>query len=106
MDIFDRIKLTWPDVSVKDVMQVGPLGTRPADNVLLYNRRNGRVCTGTNQGRSCFEGSVEEFERKVNEDYSQRVASHPHERQRYERLWREYKLTIGFIRSLPPLEDA
>lgn len=111
MDIIDRIRLIWPEVSVQDVIQIGPLGSRRTDNVLLYNRRDGRVSTGivsTPQSHACFEGSLGEFEAKVNQDYGAKVAAWNRDtaqKRHYERLWHEYKLVCGFLSSLPPLEE-
>ena len=108
--IEERIRLAWPNAGANDVLQVGPLGSRGQHNILLYNRRTGRVATGVNYTpvkRPCFEGSLEEFEDAVNETYKKRVNGEPVGgilQEKYLRLWDEYRMVVQFLKDLPKLD--
>lgn len=105
MNITDRIALIWPEADPKDVMIVGPLGSRPYDNELLYWRSKDRISTGMiGTAKACFEGSMLEFEAKVKMTYSARAAHGPFNdssRDTDLRRWSEYNLAIRFLKDLP-----
>ena len=114
--IEDRIKWTWPDAGRGDILQIGPLGSRTTDNILLYNRRTNEVATGVRPGPipscdpggvsttvSCFKNTLPVFATAVEEKYTSLILSSLGDAPRYERLRAEYRVVILMLASLPPL---
>ena len=101
--LLERAQTTWPGVAWKDIMVIGPLGSRnDGADQMIFNRRNGEVITGwrqhMNPDRACYRGTLEEFAQAVEAKYSDRdKAAHR------ARLYREYMLAIEFLRQLPEL---
>lgn len=119
----ERAQQAWPGLPWELVFRLGPLGSRDRANVLLYNRRDGRVTTGernsltyerdengehTASGKTtCFEGSLDSFADKVERDYRDRLANpSPYGGFAYiSRLLAEYRNAIAFLRNLPEVKS-
>lgn len=97
-----RIETAWPDASYEDCVFVGPIGSR--HDVVIYNRKTGRVTTGTKEMQgspatktSCFEGTLDELEDAVNKKYGYAtglVVVNAHSR-----FYAEYKAAILFFHT-------
>ena len=104
--VLERAQQTWPGVAWKDIMVIGPLGSRnDGADQMIFNRRNGEVITGWRQhmdpDRACYRGTLEEFAQAVEAKYSDRdKAAHR------ARLYREYMLAVEFLLQLPELPEA
>lgn len=104
----ERIAVAWPNADPKEVLRIGPLGTR--SDMLLFNRRTGEVSTGVRGDGVCFKDSLDAFEWKLDRHYTDEVERYdeyltgPITAKRYQRLRDEYRLVIGMLRRLPPLE--
>ena len=107
--IEERIRWAWPDAVSTDIIQVGPLGSRTANNVLLFNRRTNEVVTGvrmagTKDEGSCFRGTLPAFADAVEARYNWLLTDLcSGDKVRYERLRAEYRCVILMLASLPPL---
>ena len=101
MTPFEKVKVVWPTCSVADVIWIAPLGSRPNDNELIFNRRLGQVITGWLGTKSCFFGTLVELRQKVESDYGSKIKNNvPHA----ERRRQEYVQAIEFLEALPRLE--
>ena len=95
-----RVKVeAWPDCGTEQLIRIEPLGSR--GDALVFNRKTGRVLTGTSPvhlnktaPNACFEGSLDEFAEKVERSYG---AGNTEEHR--ERL-RDYRAAVAFLRAL------
>lgn len=102
--IYKNAEDAWPGVLRKDLIWIGPLGSR--DDALIINKAlrevtTGRRGTGAEQV-PCFKGTFEQFESKMEADYAERLSSPYAENMRLIRLRDEYRAVCLFLRSLPP----
>lgn len=101
--IYKNAEETWPGVLRKDLMWVGPLGSR--DDALIINKTLRQVTTGRRGSGAdqvpCFKGTFEDFEAKVEADYGERLSSPYADVSRLTRLREEYRAVVLLLRSLP-----
>lgn len=105
--VYKNAQDAWPGVLRKDIIWVGPLGSR--EDALIINKTlrevtTGRRGTGEAQG-PCFKGTFEQFEDKLESDYAERLSSPYAETARLVRLRDEYRAVCLFLRSLPVPPD-
>lgn len=106
LSIEEKIAAAFPGTDPKAVMVIGLLGSR--EDWLLYNRITGDVSTGNvGKDRPCFKDTLEEFAKKVETSYGDRLQSHQYSEEGKRNLvrWRaEYRQVIALLRALPDYE--
>ena len=104
--------MAWPGASVRDIIEIGPLGSRSTENHLLYNRRTGEVVTGVRgatssmPAKACYKGTLAEFADAVEKTYASRVTTESVAGYDYQRYLIEYRQVIQFLSALPPLPET
>lgn len=97
--IRERIASTWPDADAGDCIFISPLGSRR--DVLIYWRVGGRVTTGRRGEGPCFEGSLDDFEEKLEQDYGMRLEVTYGDKAATTKRLSEYRAAVAFLRALP-----
>ena len=102
MTDYERAQLVWPGIGEREFLSIGPLGSRPTYNTLVFNRRTGEVFTGWRTAPApehpCYLGTLDEFEAAVSVGYPEAAEMG------YRVRWGiEYREAIRFLRSLPPV---
>ena len=93
-----RAKETWPDAKPEDIIWIAPIGSR--NDVLLFWRAEQRVSTGRVGDRACFEGSLDAFEKAVEETYAAKIAGSTTSRPFVERQREDYRAAAAFLRAI------
>lgn len=108
LSISDKIRIAFPDTDPKAVMVIGVLGSR--EDWLLFNRITKEVSTGNvGTSRACFKDTLDEFAKKVEVSYGDRLQSHQYTEDGKRNLmrWRaEYRRVVQFLRELPEYEPV